>query len=92
MACLYNRLCYNLQGCLERAMSYLEFMEVGTSDSGKTKIWNVETLVCRSLGTIKWSGPWRKYVFRTIENCEFDGGCLREITEFCEGKTKEHKA
>lgn len=73
-------------------MSYLEFREIGRSDSGKTSVWNVETFTSPSLGIIKWSGPWRKYVFCTVANCDFDGNCLREIIEFAEAHTREHKS
>lgn len=72
-------------------MSFLEYREIGTSDSGKTKIWNIFS---RSgvIGAIAWYGPWRKYCVEFGRNVVLDCGCLREVADFCETKTREHKS
>lgn len=73
-------------------MSFLEFEFECKTPSGKTSVWIVKSKSSGSvLGGILWSGAWRKYVFRTIADCDFDGNCLREIIEFMEARTKEHK-
>lgn len=72
-------------------MSYLSFKFLRATESGKTSIWCVESTKGAYLGNVIWSGPWRKYVFRTIAGCDFDGNCLREIIEFCENRAEEHK-
>jgi len=73
-------------------MKYLTFDLDGPSDSGKTNIWSIYSRDRLLLGEVRWHGPWRKYVFRTTEaGVMFDGGCLREIIEFCESRTEEHK-
>ena len=70
-------------------MSYLTFTFVGTSASGKTKVWLVDTP--NTLGTVQWYAPWRKYVVHPALGTLFDANCLREIATFCETKTQEHK-
>lgn len=43
---------------------YLEFVETGTSPSGRTKRWEVRSISQdASLGGIEWFGRWRQYVF-----------------------------
>ena len=53
------------------------------------------------LGTVQWLGAWRQYVFVPLLRDEDDGlfneyvynpACLREIADFVEAKTKEHRA
>ncbi|MBI4128390.1 MAG: hypothetical protein HY459_05000 [Parcubacteria group bacterium] len=39
------------------------------------------------LGQIKWSSAWRQYVFRPEPETVFSDGCLREIADFCNGRT-----
>ena len=59
---------------------YLLFRKTGHSKSGKTEIWDV---LSRNggqvLGTIKWFGRWRQYVFKPVEDTVYNNGCLRDI-------------
>jgi hypothetical protein len=72
-------------------MSYIKFTESGTSPSGKTKRWTVESVAGGPvLGTVRWYAPWRKYTFQTTESI-FDSTCLQEITDFIESETEKHK-
>lgn len=73
-------------------MSYIEFVDIGTSPSGKTRRWNVvsKSNPTVSLGVVYWYAPWRRYAFRTTESI-FDGSCLQEITDFVNKATTEHK-
>ena len=75
-----------------RGLSYIDFIDVGTSPSGKTKRWNVVAKASPtiSLGTVRWYAPWRRYSFQTTESI-FDDGCLQEIVDFVKKVTAEHK-
>ena len=74
-------------------MSYLKFIDAAPSPSGKTKRWVVQTATGVPLMGIGWHGPWRKYTITwTDQSAVFDHGCLREIADFLEARTKEHKA
>jgi len=57
-----------------------------------TKVWRVDNKYGDGLlGHVAWFGRWRKYAFYTVPERVFEEVCLREIAEFCERKTKEHK-
>nr|WP_321303374.1 hypothetical protein [uncultured Trichococcus sp.] len=71
---------------------YLEFRELGTSASGKTKIISVVNDATGSaLGQIRWFAPWRKYTFHTCFGNVFDSSCLSEIVNELDRLNKEHK-
>lgn len=71
-------------------MAYLDFIIGRRPEGKKTDVWKV---VCRGmdLGLVFWYSHWRKYTFYAGEKPILDPGCLRELAEFCEQKTKEHK-
>ena len=71
-------------------MTFLSFSPAGTSDSGKTRVWDVVSGGL-TLGQIKWYAPWRRYVFAPCQGSVYDSACLFELFEFCGAKTKEHK-
>ena len=75
-------------------MMYLMFQLHGDSSSGLTKIWSVTTIQSpyAALGFVRWYGPWRKYCFMPGFGTTYDQNCLREIADFCEVQTREHKA
>ncbi len=75
-------------------MSYLQFKQWGTSDSGLTKLWTVLGAQDKVLGSIRWYAPWRKYCFycSALQCVVFDVNCLREIADFCEAETRSHNA
>jgi hypothetical protein len=58
----------------------------------KTKTWLVVSN-CGSglLGRIAWFARWRKYSFFPEGGTVFEEVCLKEIVDFCQLKTKEHK-
>jgi hypothetical protein len=43
------------------------------------------------LGWVAWFSRWRKYAFYPKPETVYEEDCLRDIAEFCEAKTKEHK-
>ena len=63
-------------------MSYIHFVDAGTSKSGLTKIWYVKSVAGTALGTISWHAPWRRYCFTPAVNTLFDAECLIDITNF----------
>lgn len=72
--------------------SYIFFRNVGTTKSGKTSIWHVTPEhSTEPLGVVKWFGRWRKYSFFPAVETVYEETCLREIGQFCETITKEHK-
>ena len=71
-------------------MSYLNFVPDGSSPSGKTKKFIVETLGGTPLLSISWYAPWRKYTVNT-GGATFDSSCLREIADFLDSANREHK-
>jgi len=43
------------------------------------------------IGGISWYGPWRKYCFIPMPNCTFEQVCLREIADFIDTQTRQHR-
>lgn len=72
-------------------MSWLSIGEGKPSASGKTLVWDVATTDGALLGVVKWHGPWRKYTFHPAYDTLFEEDCLREIAQFAEARTAEHK-
>lgn len=72
-------------------MSYINFVDRGKSESGKTLRYEVTSKDGNILGRISWYSPWRRYVINTIFNAIFDSTCLKEISEFLDKLNKEHK-
>lgn len=66
--------------------------EEDTPPAWKTKAWRVvNTQHGAFLGWVKWWGGWRRYCFFPGDGTIFEQDCLRDIAEFCEAKTREHK-
>jgi hypothetical protein len=58
----------------------------------KTLVWRVENKYDGVLlGIIAWFCKWRCYGFFVAPDTVFEKTCLRDIANFCENKTKEHK-
>jgi len=56
----------------------------------KTKVYVIANKDDGSvLGEVKWFGRWRKYA--AALNGMFEEKCMREIADFCEKLTREHK-
>lgn len=66
--------------CKFADMKYIEFNKIG--DTGKTEIYEVNSLKGTKLGLIKWFANWRKYTFQPESNTVFDSKCMAEIIEF----------
>jgi hypothetical protein len=78
--------------------THIVFRFTANSPGGKTSAWRVQSSYKghedMQLGTVAWFGRWRKYGFFPPQNRStvFEEVCLREIAEFCETQTKEHRA
>lgn len=76
---------------------YITIEEGDRSPSGKTRRWSVFNAKSRFwLGQVLWYGPWRQYVFSTTATLAdsttvYSAGCLRDIAEFVERVTTEHR-
>lgn len=73
-------------------MSYIRFVE--GQPKPKTKTWYIVPVADPKgfLGWVKWFAPWRCYSFYPNGNAFFERRCLRDIADFCEARTAEHKA
>lgn len=70
--------------------SYIAFVEVPAP--GVTKRWEVRTKANECvIGRISWSTAWRKYSLGPAYPTDWDEGCLREVADFLETQTREHK-
>ena len=71
---------------------FISFKELDRTPSGKTRRWEVLALENGDLlGRISWYGQWRCYAFMPASGCVFEKACLRDIAEFCEERTSEHR-
>ena len=73
-----------------RKPKWIKFVE-SSFKSAKTKRWAVCTDRDGAIGWIRWHGRWRKYAFFPNGCTVYEQDCLRDIAEFIESETKEHK-
>lgn len=80
-----------LETVMKKEKEWIKFDFVGTTPSGKTKIWDV-VLKDQSVigGQIRWWGAWRKYAFFPKSQTYYEADCLRTIARFCEDETNTH--
>ena len=71
--------------------THIKFVNKGKSASGKTLRWEIIGEDEESLGWVKWYGPWRTYAFDAEPETVYEKTCLRQIAQFCEELTKEHR-
>ncbi len=75
---------------------YVRFIHVGESASKRTLVWMVagrggDGADDFELGYVKWFAPWKTYSFEPHSGTVFEKRCLRDIAQFCEELTKEHR-
>jgi len=70
---------------------FIYFKPIGQKP--KTNVWRVMNKTHDyPLGTIKWDGPWRQYIFITDEGkLNLSSGCMEQMTEFLRRMNKEQK-
>lgn len=62
---------------------HLRFDEIAFGKERKTKLFQVSSLYDDSkLGTIKWYGGWRQYVFEPCSDTRWSWDCLQELSNF----------
>lgn len=61
------------------------------SDTGKTKVWVVESPGGERLGQIRWMSQWRRYCFYPDSGTLYDADCLGTIVSFIMARMKERK-
>jgi hypothetical protein len=74
---------------------FLRFVDTGTIPRGATNVYEViNPSVPVILGWVKWSAPWRRYVYRAVTGyqTDLDSSCLTAIAEFCTMQTDERKS
>lgn len=73
----------------EAELTHIRLVQV--RDTGKTLVWEV---VAKEggfrLGEVKWFGRWRRYAFFPSD-AVFEHQCLRELADFLESRTKDHR-
>lgn len=67
--------------------TFITFVLVGNSPSGKTQLMEVRSADDLLLGRISFRGQWRKYVFLPEPNTLFDQSCLEAIGKECANRT-----
>lgn len=72
---------------------WIEFREVPRPDyKGNTKLWHVVPKEgVGYLGEVRWYGPWRQYAFYPNIQTVYERQCLRDIANFCEERTIDHR-
>ena len=53
--------------------------------------WVVNKYDDGQIGAIGWYASWRKYSYFAKPDTVYEQVCLREIADFCEQKTREHR-
>ncbi len=71
--------------------SYVVFVDGPRSASGKTRTWLVRSESDHDLGVVKWFSSWRKYCYFPADDTAFEQTCLREIAQFIQDRTEEHR-
>lgn len=72
--------------------SYVKFLPSGQSPSSKTRVWDVVAEENSfPLGKIRYFSRWHQYAFFPNGNTVFEKICLRDIAEFCDLRSIEHR-
>ena len=72
---------------------WIGFIDEGpVTKSGKTHLWKVIALNDGAmLGYVRWYGAWRKYSFYPLATTLYESTCLRDLAQFCDERTREHR-
>jgi hypothetical protein len=72
---------------------WIEFVEWTAKAGAVTRQWEIRAKQSGTpLGTVAWYTGWRRYVFRPYPDTEYEQDCLRDVANFLEAQTREHKA
>lgn len=75
----------------KKPKSWLVFVGPYPREGRKTVGWLVQNKKGENLGYVQWNSGWRGYAFHPLGAPIFEQDCLRDIAEFVEKATKEHK-
>lgn len=71
-------------------MTYTIFTEI--RDTGLTKVWSVDNSNNGShIGTVRWHGPWRKYVLLPTHPTIWSADCLQDVARFIDEQMAARK-
>jgi hypothetical protein len=80
-------------------VTYIDAVQI--DDTGKTLVWQLWTKARttgknsytprRSIGEVRWFGRWRGYAFFPYEDTVYEHKCLRELADFVQERTREHR-
>jgi len=71
---------------------WIEFKHYPPKPNRKTATWMVINKDTRAvIGCIGWDCGWRKYVFNPYHSTMYEEDCLRDIANFVENETKQHR-
>lgn len=74
---------------------FVIFRNLGIGVGGREKTNTYEVIAKTGslpLGQISWFGRWRKYAFDPLPETVYEETCLRDIAQFIEEETKNHRA
>jgi hypothetical protein len=73
--------------------TFITFRQEPPPRSGKTGRWSVRSSQDSTvvLGGVGWYAPWRRYCFFPTPGTCLEQVCLREVADFVEARTSEHK-
>lgn len=74
--------------------THIRFEPATVPPARRTKVWHVFTAypgASHFLGNVSWFARWRKYAFFPHQDTVFEEVCMRDISEFIEERTREHK-
>lgn len=74
----------------ERIGKYLRAVQLVRPMTRKTDTWSILSNDGDILGSVRWYGPWRQYVFCPV-NAIFNAGCLKDIVAFLNRVNGERK-
>lgn len=82
------------------SVSWLEFQQVITARSRRTRVWDVISVTGRGLGALRirlgrveWCRHGRGYLFKPNDalRLALDARYLRDIAGFCDGETRKRQ-
>lgn len=69
---------------------HLEFAII--AELPKTKVFSVKNKDNgTTLGTIRWHGAWRQYVFEPVQETIWSSDCLQDLTDYLKKLKEERK-
>lgn len=75
------------------ASKWIRFVEIPKPVDRRTRSWRVVSKDgLAGIGEVRWYSAWRCYALFPEINTVFERTCLRDIADFCEKRTREHRS